>query len=608
MEYIGDLIKRALLSRRDMLLAIPPFLIACGGGSSLTPSTVRFNSIKPNTLDDITVPDGFRWRMVIGWGDPLFRQEERINYQRLREGGTTTQDVEIQKRTFGYNNDFIGVIEHNNRYIMVVNHEYFNPELVFPPEHLGKPTYEEAMLMLEAHGLSVVELFRNSDFTFRPVVGSNYNRRITGSTRCLIEGPAKGHRYVGDSAEGTLNNCSAGKTPWGTVLTCEENFNSYFGGDINSVQETLVREIHQRYGVPSRFADVYGFYKYMDRFDVSKNPYESFKFGWVVEIDPLDPNRPPIKRTALGRFKHEAATCVVAPSGQVVVYMGDDERFQHLYKFVTKGKYDPINRENNMKLLDEGTLYVAKFYDNLTGEWVMLAEVSAGQIRVNPSLPSLYKQDPALVFIDTRGAATSLGATKMDRPEDAEWNPVTQSLWAVMTYNDRRTSPEPANPRPYNYMGHILEIIEQRNDPTATSFSWRIPLLCGIPQHPDPTKELLVYGQRVSTDTPPISAPDNITFDRFGNVWIATDGNEDDVRLRVNDGVYVLDIYERSLKMFLSGPRGCEICGPEFTSDNRTFLCAIQHPGEGGKGSWPHDAVVPRPSVICVVREDGTKI
>jgi secreted PhoX family phosphatase len=640
-EYFGEVLQRAL-NRRDLFKTMG--LLGTGvlvlssyseskGSSVISPSSssLSFKTIYPNTEDRITVPDGFEWDIIVKWGDAL-DNGENLNWNRVYEG-CTQADVDRQKYCFGYNNDFVGYFKApDGAEILAVNNEYFNPELAFKDfldlntlkPKTGRPTKEESMLMLEAHGVSIVEIKKDKDGKYTYVKGSKYNRRITGSTPIQISGPAKGHRLLktskdpnGELVYGTLNNCSAGKTPWGTLLSCEENFHSYFGGDLNNISDSNIKNLHKRYGIPSSYSAWYGFHLYDDRFNIEKEPNEPFRFGWVVEIDPLNPNRPPVKRTALGRIKHEAATCVVGKSGKVVVYMGDDERFQYIYKFVTKGKYDPNNREANFGLLDEGTLYTAKFNDDFTGEWIMLASVEAGKITVNSNLPDIYKNDPVLVFIDTRGAASALGATQMDRPEDFEWNPITKSAWAVMTYNDKRPSPNAPNPRYPNNFGHIIEIKEEGEDPESTKFKWDIPILCGISGSSDTNNQLVLYKKPASNDTPSISAPDNIAIDKLGNVWIATDGNPGKSRLQKNDGVYVLNPFNKELKMFLSGVVGCEICGPEFTNDYKYFFCAIQHPGEDpadtGKmvGQWPYlnDGVkIPRPSVLFVRRKDGKDI
>jgi len=628
--YFGDILKR-VLDRRDFLKLTGTSAIVFSSPfahakiKNKPTKSLSYKTIYPNNEDRVIVPEGYRVSILIKWGDPLDNGEP-LNWNKVYEG-PTSEDVERQKKCFGYNADFVGFFKlTSDRALLVVNHEYTNPELMFRGFDLNTstPTREQAGLMLQAHGVSVVEIRRKSDGSWEYVKGSPFNRRITGDTLCLISGPAMGHRLMKTSYDpngllvyGTLNNCAAGKTPWGTVLTCEENFHSYFGGDLSSISDDLVRSIHQRYGVPSRRARQYGFHMYHDRFNINREPNEAFRFGWVVEIDPYDPTRPPVKRTALGRFKHEAATMVVANDGRVVVYMGDDERFEYIYKFVTKGKYDPLNRTANFGLLDEGTLYVAKFNDDLTGEWTPIATVDGSRIIPNPNLPEPFQRDPVLCFINTRGAADLLGATKMDRPEDVEWNPITNSVFVALTYNERRgqsgyPGTDKANPRPLNHMGHIIEIKEQNNDPTSTRFTWVMAILCGDPRATDENRKLYIYGQPAKETTPAISAPDNFAFDKLGNVWIATDGNPSPNRLAKNDGVYTLNIYTKELKMFLSGVPGCEICGPEFSEDYKTFFCTIQHPGEDGANTrWPYlgdGVVVPRPAVIQVQRNDGREV
>ncbi|RMH64684.1 MAG: PhoX family phosphatase [Cyanobacteria bacterium J003] len=622
-EYFGDLLSRAL-SRRAVLKT------ALFGAAGLTLATLpkvgaaatslEFSTIYPNTDDKITLPAGFDHGVVIRWGDAL-DGGENLNWNRIHQT-VTEADVRRQRYCFGYNCDFVGYQRTpNGKHLLVVNHEYTNPELMF--ERVGdRPSQWQAALQREAHGLSIVEISQNANGGWRYVKASPQNYRITGSTPCEISGPAKGHPLLKTAADptgrrvnGTLNNCAAGKTPWGTVLTCEENFHSYFGGSDRNLTER-VKTLHGRYGLPSQRADRYGFYFYEDRFNLEKEPNEAFRFGWVVEVDPLNPNGLPIKRTALGRFRHEAATTVIAPDGRVVVYMGDDERFEYAYKFITKGKYRANNRAANLNLLDEGDLYVARFNDDLTGEWRLIARVSDNKIMPNPSLPDIFQKDPALCFINTRGAADALGATKMDRPEDFEWNPVTKSVWLALTYNEKRKDSDRANPRPENVMGHVIEIVEQGNNPAALQFRWTLPLLCGDPTAPEKGRQLVLYGRPTNAKVPAISAPDNFAFDRAGNVWIATDGNEASSRLGKNDGIYVLSPGRRELKMFLSAVPGCEVCGPEFSSDYKTFFCAIQHPGEGAKSTadlptrWPYgdQVVVPRPSVIAVWRQDGREV
>ncbi len=339
-----------------------------------------------------------------------------------------------------------------------------------------------------------------------------------------------------------------------------------------------------------------------DRFNIAKEPNEAFRFGYVVEIDPFNPNAAPKKRTALGRLKHEAATFVTASNGRVVAYTGDDERFDYMYKFVTEGTFDPQRGAANGDLLDNGTLYVAKFNGDGTGEWLSLI---GGQ-------GALAAWTQAMVCINTRGAADLVGATKMDRPEDIETNPVNKKVYAVFTNNTQRgTSGRPGtdapNPRANNRHGHILELTEAKNDPASTTFAWEVFMLCGDPAV---AADGTFYAGFDPSQVSPISSPDNITFDQQGNLWIATDGQIN--TFRRNDGVYVVPTAGAQrgfLRQFLSGIPGGEVASLVLSPDNRTLFASIQHPGEGSTYDSPTstfpDGGKPRPAVIAVRKGDG---
>jgi secreted PhoX family phosphatase len=356
----------------------------------------------------------------------------------------------------------------------------------------------------------------------------------------------------------------------------------------------------------------YGWERYHARFDLTQEPHEPNRFGWVVEIDPYAPQSVPVKHTAMGRMAHEGATVILAKDGRPVAYMGDDARFEYLYKFVAAGRYDAGNRQANMQLLDSGVLYVARFRDDGSGEWLPL---SYGQ---GPLTEANGFRSQAEVVINTRRAADLLGATKMDRPEDVEPNPVTGKVYCVMTGNANRTPKQvdKANPRPQNKFGHIIELTEDGEDHTATTFRWEIFLLAGDPKNPD--HQAYYQGH---TDVSPLATPDNLAFDDTGRMWVATDGVDD--TLGLNDGVWVVETAgpERGqARQFLSGPVGCEVCGPAFTPDQRTFFVAIQHPGmatpmdkityDKPASRWPDEQPdrPPRPSVVAVYREDGGKV
>jgi secreted PhoX family phosphatase len=567
-------------------------------------------------MDTVTAPAGYASKVVLKWGDPILSDAPAFDIN--------VQSPENQSRQFGYNSDFVGFFPlqgmpaftrgsappHMNWNsvwgLLVVNHEYTDEVMMFPSYNAAAPTRNEVDVALAAHGVSVVEVLRTGHGWTARLNG--FNRRITGETEIEITGPAAGHEWMkttydpaGTRVRGTLNNCAAGKTPWGTVLTAEENFNQYFANNASLPSTDSRKAIHTRYGLGNG-ASGRKWELYHDRFDIAKEPNEPFRFGWVVEIDPYDPTSVPKKRTALGRTKHEAATTVIAPDGRAVVYSGDDERFDYMYKFVSSGIYNPNNRAANMTLLDSGTLYVAKFRDDGTGDWIPMVGGQGGVL-------STWTQ--AQVCINTRGAADALGATKMDRPEDIELNPVNGKVYALFTNNTNRgatnqPATDKANPRATNRHGHVIEITEFNNNPAALTFQWSIFLLCG---RPSVAADGTYYAGYDTTKVSPISCPDNLTFDRKGNLWIATDGQPGTIQQ--NDGIFAVPVAgpDRGyLRQFMSGPVGAEVCGPEFTPDNSTLFCAIQHPGEGGTISnptsrWPDGgSTVAKSAVIAIYK------
>ena len=484
---------------------------------------------------------------------------------------------------------------------------------MFPGYDQDNPTMGQVNTEIAAHGMTVVEVKQDSKLKhWRYRIDSVFNRRVTGETPMTITGPAAGHFLLTTSDDptgthvlGMFNNCAAGKTPWGTVLTCEENFNQYFANTDALDGSDHRKVIHNRYGLPGGESGR-KWERFHSRFDVSQEPNEPFRFGWVVEIDPYDPNSIPKKRTALGRTKHEAATVAVAPDDRVVVYMGDDERFDYMYKFVSANKMDRLSRAGNANLLDEGILYVALLQDGGVGRWLPLVH-GEGELTVRNGFAS-----QADVLVNTRGAADRVGATPMDRPEDIEMNPLTGKVYCVMTNNSQRgqegkPGPDAANPRGPNIHGHIIELTEAGNDPTSLFFTWEMFMQCG---DPNDMADQTFFQACDSSQVSPISAPDNIVFDNGGNLWIGTDGMPRG--LDINDGVFAcpVDGPDRGcVRQFLSAPVGSEVTGPELNSTNTTMFVAIQHPGEGDgldnpSSTWP-DGDFPRPSVIAVIKRDG---
>ncbi len=630
-EYFGDVVQRAA-SRRSVLKAgglgvafmglagnagVQAAAAAPGGSAAssvggiagatppVTPKApFGFKAIGfvPASTDAVVVPEGFEWKPIIAWGDPLFHDAPRFDVHK--------QTAAAQERQFGYNNDYVALLPHKgdqNCAVLVTNHEYVNPELMFADfTDVDTMSPEQLRITMAAHGMAVVELLRkdvHSPWTY--IRGAKLNRRITATTPFEVVGPAAGHELLRTSADpsgrrvlGTINNCAGGNTPWGTVLSGEENFHGYFKPAATPTAE------QKRYGITDPYMPHW--FQIDDRWDLNKEPHEAHRFGWVVEIDPYDPSSTPRKLTALGRTKHEGAETTIAKDGRIVVYSGDDERFEYNYKFVSKGKFNPAGtakaREHNMTLLTEGDLYVAKYtgdggtdgeYDG-TGRWLPLVKDGRSMV------PGMSLAE---VLVFTRVAADKLGPTKMDRPEDCEPSPVTDSVYLAMTNNTRRTAAQvdEANPRPDNKHGHVIEISDTLGH-TSDEFRWKIVLLCGDPKDPS-----TYFNGFDKSQVSAISCPDNVAFDKQGNLWIATDGAPS--TLKKCDGMYLFPVEGKDkghLQQFLSVPAGAECCGPFITADQRTVLAAVQHPGEVDGATFAKPASrfpyrgdpVPRPAVI----------
>jgi uncharacterized protein len=579
--------------------------LAAGAGSSLT-----FREV-PQVYDETHhVAPGYTADVLLRWGDPV-------------ESGAPPFDpmnhtAAAQAQQFGYNCDYIGFLPmpagstNGDRGLLCVNHEYTNRHLMFPGvgrnQKLSKSQVE---IEMAAHGHSVVEIVKQGG-KWSVAQSSAYNRRIHAGTPMRISGPAAGHKRLqtksdptGTAVIGTINNCAGGLTPWGTVLIAEENFHGYFGGDPAKTNEG---RNYERYGLKTKSR--YSWADHHARFNLEKEPNEPNRFGWMVEIDPYNPTSIPIKRTALGRFKHEGANATINRDGRVVVYTGDDQRFDYIYKFVSTGKFNPGDKAANARLLDDGTLYVAKFSDDGVLNWLPLVWGSGPLTTANGF------NSQADVLIETRHAADLLGATPMDRPEDVEPNPVTGTVYVMLTNNTRRkaSQTDAVNPRAKNKHGHILEMIPPGRganaDHAATSFRWEIPLLAGNPKN---TADGAEYHPDV-TEAGWLSTPDNCAFDTKGRLWIATDGAP---KSGVADGVWATEVEGSGrmlTKRFFAAPRGAELCGPCFTPDDKTFFGAVQHPADEKNSTfanpstrWPdfRNDMPPRPSVVVVTRNDG---
>lgn len=653
-DTLGDIIQ-ARFSRRDLLcgalavtalggLAASPLALLAGSanapGGPETPGTgdaspaTRFNfdEIAHGVDETHHVSPGHRADILMRWGDPVMPGAPAFDPEH--------QDSAAQLRQFGYNNDYIGYLplppgsNDSGHGLLCVNHEFTSRDVMFPAS--GEPTRERIDIEMACHGGSILEIRKDAG-RWQVVPDSRYARRISAlSTEITLSGPAAGDARLKTAADpsgtrviGTLNNCAGGMTPWGTYLMAEENFDGYFSGDLagppvatpdGATVEGAAAHSEQRnyarYGVPGGH---YRWGRFHTRFDINAEPNEANRFGWIVEVDPLDPTSTPVKRTALGRFKHEGAESIVNADGRLVLYSGDDERFEYLYRFVTTTKVDTADRAANRDLLDSGTLSVARFDADGTLIWLPLI---FGQMGLTPENDFHSQAD---VLIETRRAADVLGATPMDRPEDVEPNPRNGRVYVMLTNNSKRTAQqvEAANPRAANLWGHVLELIPPAGDHAAERFGWEVLVKAGNPQDAG----VAALWNPATSENGWFSCPDNCAVDPLGRLWIATDqGNAWATASGSADGLWALETDGRGRgtgRMFFRVPIGAELCGPCFTPDGRTAFVAVQHPSVDGAIDYPgferastyedpatrwpdfDPKMPPRPSVVVITREDG---
>jgi uncharacterized protein len=579
-----------------------------------SPKLFSFESVPYSRAnDDIQLPNGYQWSVVAAWGDSINGNTKSIS----SDVSDTAKDQENQ---FGMHHDGCTFfpIKVNGldsvKGIWVTNHEYTDDGLL----HVGgmEPwTAEKVRKSQAAHGVTVSVIEKSKSGEWR-VVDDKRAKRITANTPCQISGPAAGSNYMRTAADpkgrevlGTLNNCANGATPWGTYLTCEENFNGYF------VKNSAPNLTEARVGVNNKgFA--YRWHEFDERFDVEKHPNEINRFGWVVEIDPNNPDAKPIKRTALGRFKHEGAAVTLSKSKKVVIYMGDDQRNEYVYKFVSKKSYDPKQSKDQQNLLDDGTLYVARYDSDGQGRWIALEHNRNGLTAAN-GFP-----DQAYILIHARLAADFVGATPMDRPEWVAVHPKNNDVYVTLTNNTDRgmkISPNAANPRVSNSMGHIVRWTEANGDAAGTLFKWEIYTLAGDSHGTKPHLRGNIVG-----DT--FGSPDGLWFDERGILWTQTDistsalGKGDYAQLP-NNAMYASDPNTREFRRFLIGPKGCEITGIDMTPDLKTMFINIQHPGESPSersdpakpkaiSNWPDKDKFTRPrsATIAIWRSDGKRV
>jgi secreted PhoX family phosphatase len=566
-----------------------------------------FTAVAPSTDDAVHVPPGYVAEVLIPWGTPLVGG---VAWQ--ADGSNTAAD---QERQVGFNHDGIHYFpldrgrRGSERGLLVLNHEYTDANQIYSaaqgsaitPDAAGRAKVAEA---LAGHGVTVVEIRRDRDGRWSHVVGSRYNRRITGTTPMAFSGPV---RPTG-TPRGTLNNCGNGITPWGTYLACEENWNGYFGTADPTFAPTPAEA---RYGV-SAAGFGYSWHVAEPRFDLAVNRAELDNFGWIVEIDPFDPRSTPVKRTALGRFKHEAAYAREV-QGRVVLYSGDDENRDYIYKFVGDAPWQH-HRARRRSPLDHGTLHVARFAADGTGEWLPLVHGQGALTAANGWV------DQADVLLRTRQAADAVGATPCHRPEWITGSDRTGEVYVTFTNGSGVGAPHNSNRDPNPY-GHIVRLHESLRVSGQGTFTWDIFLLAGDP----------AYDPAVPADQELFGSPDGIWADPDGRVWIQTDISNSSQNLASrgydnigNNQMLAADPATGEVRRFLTGPRGCEVTGVITTPDQRTMFVNIQHPGEstthwnGLNGApstanprtvsnWPdHDpAGRPRSATVAIRRADG---
>ncbi|WP_226629053.1 PhoX family protein [Alloyangia pacifica] len=598
-----DQVVERAISRRGFLGGVLAFgsgatvfgsgLLSSATSARAQVSVFAFEPVGIATDFDIHVPAGYTWKPLVRWGDALFSEAEGAF------SPETGVSVEMSDKVFGENTDGMELFEVDGKQVIAVNSEYVNPKVNLPEGSEGMPkNADEVVLLKHMQGVTVMEVADTGN-GYEVVVDSPFNRRIHHDTQMTMDGPAAGSDLVktkadpeGLSPKGTMNNCGSGKTLWGTYLTCEENFNGYFGAT-GAFEET---EEFKRYGIGGEGR--YAYEKHDPRYDLSQEPNEPHRHGWVTEIDPADPQSTPVKHTALGRFKHENAEMVQAADGRIVVYMGDDERGEFMYKFVSNGTW--AEGQPTDGLLSDGTLYVAKFNDDQSGEWLPLTPETTGM-----SLEEI------LVF--SRMAGSKVGATTMDRPEWIAANPLRVEAYCALTNNKNRglktnaggdeTPVSGPNPREANHYGQIVRWRPEGEDHGADAFTWDLFVMAGNPEVHDDA----YAGSPNVTPGNMFNSPDGMAFDTQGKLWIQTDGedsNEGDFAGMGNNQMLVGDPETGEIARFLTAPNGAEVTGLCWSADRKTAFVGIQHPG----GSWPDGAGKPRSAIIAVWREDGELI
>ncbi|WP_067520404.1 PhoX family protein [Endozoicomonas ascidiicola] len=667
----AEISRRSVLKRTAMVTAFAALagtgLTACrsddntgssssGATNSEDPLTLGFESIPGAKLDAIVVPAGYTATVLAPWGTPLNDAADAWK----NDGSNTSVD---QLNAMGMHHDgmhFFPIGDGVDEGVLCINHEYISTSALHSsaPVTTDNERREKARKEINAHGVSVVHIKLVND-TWDVVAGSNLNRRFTSATEMDIAGPIADSdldflvtRYTVEQgnkkiARGTNNNCGNGHTPWGTYLTCEENWPGYFVRTDNRSQWTAEQ---RRMGISNR-GNRYGWHTLPDdsitgefsRFNITPSGTdanddfrnEANGHGYIVEIDPYNPASRAVKRTALGRFRHEDCSFGNVEAGKpVVFYSGHDGRFEYIYKFVSKALWNPADADpsdrlaTGAKYMNEGTLYVARFSQGGEGSWLALTPESVTED--NRRLGDVDGFGTlAEILLNAPGAADLMGATPMDRPEWTAVDPKNGAVYVTLTNNTRRDDDDSdsdndtnvANPRANNRFGHIIRWTE-RSD--ATTFDWEF-FLFGSPANGD--AEINLSGLNSTNE---LASPDGLVFDKRGILWVQTDNGADEVEDNTNDQMLAViptqlnqaegnspvinEGNQDQLKRFFVGPNDCEVTGLAFNADNTTFFVNIQHPG-----NWPYSSnaaeatpqgvsVRPRAATVVIRREDGGEI
>ncbi|GAA5632717.1 hypothetical protein Acal02_03373 [Acinetobacter calcoaceticus] len=647
------------------------------------PDKLTFNAVAKNLNDIVTVPEGYQATVLYALGDsinPAYPEWDDNNIPSGPSFQFRSGDCHDGMHFFGLNAATQRFDESvSDRGLLVMNHEYINPTFLHPkgPTKVdGRRPEDEVIREVNAHGVSVIEIKKDQTTQKVEVVkNSVFNRRITGSTVMDFAGVAAGSTLLatgyspaGRQTRGTHNNCGNGYTPWGTYLTTEENFIGYF---VRSAGDDALRRPEEiialkRYGLKagssSRYAwetakggvesqDLYDRWNADVKTDTASSDYRNGPntFGWMVEIDPFDGRQNPVKRTSLGRFAHEDSACRAVAGQPLAFYMGDDSRGEYIYKFVSDAKWDTKDVNGGYragdKYMNAGKLYVAKFNNDGSGQWIELSYGKNGLDQSNTVYPFSSQAD---VVTFARLAADSVGATKMDRPEWCTVNPENGEIYVTLTNNSNRGSSYPtdaANPRAYedlynnekvqkgNVNGHIIRFRETGDLTTAESFKWDIYLFGA---EASMASNINLSGL---TDNNDLSSPDGMWFDPRGVLWIQTDDGAytdvtncmmlaalpgqigDGVKATTSNGTETLvgkKVTDDTLRRFLTGPKECEITGIAMTPDYKAIFINVQHPGEDSadyatpNSHWPatqtnpsNTTARPRSATVVITRKDG---